>query len=155
MRPRVLARVASPGLRRRSHPASLSLNSSCTQRARRDRGPQLCADLRERGASLTKIVTVVDGVVCSTREPNWPSRFRFSCYRVTSPDDLYGVLSQAAALDPAPCVLRAEPRAETGRRAIYDSDNGPAGMFTVPRAWVGFDFEKVPYPKRKIAFEGG
>jgi hypothetical protein len=41
--------------------------------------------------------------------------------------------------------VRAQPKAETGRRAIYDDPvKGPAGMFAVPRAWVGIDIENVP-----------
>ena len=55
------------------------------------------------------------------------------------------MLIEVADRDPAPCVVRAEPLAEMGRRAIYDDDEkGPAGMRVVPRRWTGFDLENVP-----------
>jgi hypothetical protein len=97
------------------------------------------------GCSLAKRATVTDGVVCSTADPYWPSRFRFVPIEVTDPGDLLEVLSTVAEERIAPCVVRAEPKAEAGRRAIYDDpEKGPAGMFPAPRAWVGFDIEKVP-----------
>jgi hypothetical protein len=96
------------------------------------------------GCSLAKIATVVDGVVCSTDEPRWPRFYNFTSVEITDPEDLLAVLSTAAEERIAPCVVRAEPKAETGRRALYDDPKkGPAGMFPVPRAWVGFDIEKV------------
>jgi hypothetical protein len=97
------------------------------------------------GCSLAKRVTVIDGIVCRTDEPPWPRIHAFTPVEVDSPESLYEVLTTAAAMDPAPCVVRAEPKAETGRRAIHDDpEKGPAGMFPIPRAWVGFDIENVP-----------
>jgi hypothetical protein len=40
--------------------------------------------------------------------------------------------------------VRADPLAETGRRALYDSEDGPAGLRLMPRRWVAYDIEKVP-----------
>ena len=96
-------------------------------------------------ASLAKRVTVIDGVVTRTDDPPWPGIVRFETVEIRSPDDLLDVLSTAADQDPAPCVVRADPLAEYGRRAIYDDrEKGPAGMRIMPRAWVGYDIEKVP-----------
>ena len=95
--------------------------------------------------SLAKIATVVDGVVCRTDDPPWPRILTFEAVEVGSPDDLLDVLSSAAADDPAPCVVRADPLADVGRRAIYDdAEHGPAGLRVMPRTWVGYDVEKVP-----------
>ena len=97
------------------------------------------------GCSLAKRATAIDGVVCSTADPFWPRYHAFIPVEITDPEDLLKVLSTAAEERIAPCVVRAEPKAETGRRAIYDDPvTGPAGMFAVPRAWVGIDIEKVP-----------
>lgn len=95
--------------------------------------------------SLAKHVTVIDGGVTRADDPFWPRLVTFETVVVDAPDDLLDVLSAAAEYDPAPCVVRAEPLADMGRRAIYDDpEKGPAGMRPVPRAWVGYDIEKVP-----------
>ena len=97
------------------------------------------------GCSLAKFMTVIDGVVTRTDEPPWPTIVNFETAPVGDPDDLLDVLSSAAAAKPSPCVVRAEPLSDMGRRAIYDDPvKGPAGMRTVPRTWVGYDCEKVP-----------
>ena len=97
------------------------------------------------GCSLAKRATVIDGVVCSTADPPWPRICEFTPIKVNDPGDLLDVLSTASEERIAPCVVRAEPKADIGRRAIYDDpEKGSAGMFPVPRAWVGFDIEKVP-----------
>jgi hypothetical protein len=95
--------------------------------------------------SLAKQVTVIDGGVTGTADPAWPRIVSFETVTVAGPDDLLDLLSAAAEYHPAPCVVRAEPLAEMGRRAIYDDpQKGPAGMRPVPRDWVGYDIEKVP-----------
>ena len=97
------------------------------------------------GCSLAKRATVIDGVVCSTADPPWPRICKFTPVEVTGPGDLLDVFRTVAEERIAPCVVRAEPKVETGRRAIYDDPKkGPAGLLPVPRAWVGFDIEKVP-----------
>jgi hypothetical protein len=99
--------------------------------------------------SLAKRATVIDGVVCRTDDPPWPNRFRFMPVEVIDPDELLDVLSTVAEERRAPCVVRAEPKAEEGRRAIYDDpEKGPAALLPVQRAWVGFDIEKVPNKPR-------
>jgi hypothetical protein len=105
----------------------------------------LVMTLASAGCSLAKRATVINGVVCNTADPTWPLIHRFMAVEVTDPADLLETLSTVAEERIAPCVVRAEPKAETGRRAIYDDkEKGPAGMFPWPRAWVGFDIEKVP-----------
>ena len=105
----------------------------------------LVMTLVSAGCSLAKRATVIDGVVCSTADPLWPVIHTFMPIEVSDPADLLETLSTVAEERIAPCVVRAEPRAEVGRRAIYDDkEKGPAGMFPIPRAWVGFDIEKVP-----------
>jgi hypothetical protein len=95
--------------------------------------------------SLAKRVTVIDGGVTRTDDPFWPRIVTFETVPFDNPDDLFDVLSGSAEYDPAPCVVRAEPLTEMGRRAIYhDPAKGPAGMRPVPRAWVGYDCEKIP-----------
>ena len=97
------------------------------------------------GQSLAKRVTVVDGTVCRVDDPSWPGIVSFETIEVRSPDDLLEVLAGAAVETPAPCVVRADPLAEYGRRAIYDdAEKGPAGMRIMPRSWAGYDIEKVP-----------
>jgi len=94
--------------------------------------------------SLAKHVTVIDGGVTRADDPFWPRIVTFETVAIDSPDDLLDVLSAAADYEPAPCVVRAEPLADMGRRAIYDDpEKGPAGMRPVPRTWVGYDIEKV------------
>jgi hypothetical protein len=84
-------------------------------------------------------------VVTRTDDPLWPRIVAFETVEVHSPDDLLDVLSGAADRDPAPCVVRAAPLADIGRRAINDdAEAGPAGMRVTPRSWVGYDIEKVP-----------
>ena len=95
--------------------------------------------------SLAKHITVIDGGVTRANDPFWPRIVTFETVVVDTPDDLLDVLSGAAEYDPAPCVVRAEPLADMGRRAIYDDpEKGPAGMRLVTRAWAGYDIEKVP-----------
>jgi hypothetical protein len=95
--------------------------------------------------SLAKRTTVVDGVVTRTDDPPWPRILAFEAVEVDTPDDLLDVLASAAAEDPAPCVVRAHPLSNAGRRAIYnDAELGPAGLRIVPRSWAGYDVEKVP-----------
>jgi hypothetical protein len=95
--------------------------------------------------SLAKRITVVDGVVTRADDPPWPRIVAFQTLEIRSPDDLLDVLRSAAEDSPAPCVVRADPLAEMGRRAIYDDrDLGPAGLRIMPRSWVGYDIEKVP-----------
>ena len=95
--------------------------------------------------SLAKRVTVVDGVVTKTDDPLWPRLVAFETIQLATIDDLLDVLSGAAGDNPASCVVRAEPLADMGRRAIYDDpEKGPAGLRIMPRAWVGYDIEKVP-----------
>jgi hypothetical protein len=97
------------------------------------------------GCSLAKCVTVIDGGVTRVDDPPWPALVEFASVEVRSPDDLLDVLRSAAEDDPAPCVVRAEPITEVGRRAIYDdAERGPAGLRVVPRRWAGYDIEKVP-----------
>jgi hypothetical protein len=94
--------------------------------------------------SLAKRVTVVDGVVTKTDDPLWPRLVALETIQLATIDDLLDVLSGAAGDDPAPCVVRAEPLTDVGRRAIYDDpEKGPAGLRIMPRAWVGYDIEKV------------
>jgi hypothetical protein len=101
--------------------------------------------LASAGVCLAKRTVVVDGVVTRTEDPRWPRVLTFETVEVDTPDDLLEVLASAAELDPAPCVVRADPLAEIGRRAIYnDAEHGPAGLRVVPRSWVGYDLEKVP-----------
>ena len=95
--------------------------------------------------SLAKHITVIDGGVTGTADPTWPCIVSFETVTVAGPDDLLDLLSDAGEYEPAPCAVRAEPLADMGRRAIYDDpEKGPAGMRPVPRAWVGYDLEKVP-----------
>lgn len=95
--------------------------------------------------SLAKHVTVTDGGVTRADDPCWPRIVSFETIAVDGPDDLLDVLSAAAEYHPAPCVVRAEPLADMGRRAIYDDpEKGPAGMRPIARAWAGYDIEKVP-----------
>jgi hypothetical protein len=97
------------------------------------------------GCSLAKRVTVVDGGVTRTDDPPWPAIVEFSTSEIATPDDLFELLSSAAEEDPAPCVVRAEPLTDIGRRAIYDdAEKGPAGLRVVTRCWVGYDIDKVP-----------
>jgi len=55
----------------------------------------------------------------------------------------------AAATDPYAVIVRAKPVMLIGRRAIYpDPKRGEwaaPGLKPVPRRWVGFDFDSVPY----------
>jgi hypothetical protein len=96
------------------------------------------------GCSLAKRVTVIDGGVTRVHDPPWPALVEFSTVEVRSPDELLDALTSAAADGPAPCVVRAEPLADMGRRAIYDdAEKGPAGLRVVPRCWAGYDIEKV------------
>jgi hypothetical protein len=95
--------------------------------------------------SLAKKVVVVNGTVCRTDDPRWPRIYGFTCAEVDGLDDLYDMLTVASRERPAPCIVRAEPHAEVGRRALYDdAEKGPAGMFAIPRAWTCYDIEKVP-----------
>jgi len=95
--------------------------------------------------SLAKHVTVIDGGVTRADDPFWPRLVTFETVVVDTPDDLLDLLSAAAENEPAPCVVRAEPLADMGRRAIYDDpEKGPAGMRPVPRTWAAYDIEKVP-----------
>jgi hypothetical protein len=94
--------------------------------------------------SFAKRPTVIDGVVTRVEDPFWPRVVAFETVEPSTPDDLLEVLRAAASADPAPCVVRADPLAEYGRRAIYDdSEKGPAGMRIMPRTWAGYDIEKV------------
>jgi hypothetical protein len=96
------------------------------------------------GSSLAKCVTVVDGVVTRTDDPPWPRIVSFEAVELATTDDLLDTLSGAAREYPAPCVVRAEPLTDVGRRAIYDdAERGPAGLRITPRAWVAYDIEKV------------
>jgi hypothetical protein len=105
----------------------------------------LALTLCSAGASLAKRITVIDGVVTRTDDPSWPTIVAFETVEVSSPDDLIDALTSAAMDNPAPCVVRADPLTDIGRRAIYDdSEKGPAGMRIMPRSWVGYDIEKVP-----------
>jgi hypothetical protein len=95
--------------------------------------------------SLAKRITVVGGVVTRTDDPPWPRIVSFETVTARRPEDLLDVLSSAADQEPAPCVVRADPLAEMGRRAIHDDrELGPAGLRIMPRCWVGYDLEKVP-----------
>jgi hypothetical protein len=95
--------------------------------------------------SLAKRAVVLDGVVIRTDDPPWPRILTFESVEVDTPGDLFDILCDAARRDPAPCVVRAEPLAEIGRRAIYDDrELGPAGLRVTPRTWVGYDLEKIP-----------
>jgi hypothetical protein len=95
--------------------------------------------------SLAKRVSVIDGVVTRADDPRWPRIMSFEEIEVDTPDDLLDLLAGAAERDPAPCVVRAAPLADMGRRAIYDdAELGPAGLRIMPRAWVGYDIDKVP-----------
>jgi hypothetical protein len=96
------------------------------------------------GVLLAKSVQVIDGVVTRADDPSWPRQVRFKSVEVRDPWQLVATLESAGDQDPAPCVVRADPFNETGRRAIYDSDDGPAGLRAMPRRWVGYDIEKVP-----------
>jgi len=97
------------------------------------------------GTSLAKRAVMVDGVVTRVDDPRWPRVLTFDTVDVETPDDLLDVLTEAADRDAAPCVVRAEPLCEMGRRAIYDdAEKGPAGMRVVPRRWGGFDLDAVP-----------
>src|SRR5918999_716764 len=97
------------------------------------------------GISLAKTVAVRDGKVVATGDPAWPRIFSFATVEVLDADDLLDVLSTASGEDPAPCVVRAEPLCDLGRRAIYDdAELGPAGLRVVPRAWAAYDLDHVP-----------
>jgi hypothetical protein len=94
--------------------------------------------------TLAKAVQVIDGVVTRVDDPWWPKLVRFETLEVIHPPHLLSVLEALASEDPAPCIVRADPLAETGRRALYDSPGGPAGLRVMPRRWIGYDIEKVP-----------
>jgi hypothetical protein len=95
--------------------------------------------------SLAKRATVINGVVTRTDDPHWPSVVTFDVAEVSGPDDMLDVLASTAEDSPAPCVVRADPLSDIGRRALYpDAEKGPAGMRVMPRAWAGYDIEKVP-----------
>jgi hypothetical protein len=97
------------------------------------------------GTGLAKRITVVDGVITRTDDPAWPRVLSFETVEAGTPEELLEVLAEAAEREPAPCAVRAEPLCERGRRALYDDrELGPAGLRAVPRAWVGYDFEKIP-----------
>jgi hypothetical protein len=105
----------------------------------------LAFTLASAAISLAKTVHMRDGEVIRTDDPAWPRAFSFDTVEAFDPGELLDVLGTAAARDPAPCVLRAHPLCDVGRRAIYDDPElGPAGLRPVPRAWVGYDCDRVP-----------
>jgi hypothetical protein len=94
--------------------------------------------------SLAKTVQVIDGIVTRVDDPWWPKLVRFAGIEARDPRQLMAGLENAARQSPAPCVVRADPLAETGRRALYDSKDGPAGLRSRARGWAAYDIEKVP-----------
>ena len=97
------------------------------------------------GQTFAKTVHVHAGVVTRADDPHWPRRVRFTTsIEARNPLRLLKVLTRAAGRDPAPCVVRADPLAATGRRALYDNEDGPAGLRIMPRRWAGYDIENVP-----------
>jgi hypothetical protein len=97
------------------------------------------------GTSLAKRVIVVAGGVTRAEDPDWPRIVSFATVEIASTNDLLDVLSAAAEEIPVPCVVRAAPLADLGRRALYDdAEKGPAGLQLAPRCWVGYDTDHVP-----------
>jgi hypothetical protein len=94
--------------------------------------------------SLAKTVQVIDGIVTRVDDPYWPKLVSFGEIGPGDPEKLLALLRNAAGLDPAPCVVRGAPLAAHGRRALYASEDGPAGLRIMPRRWVGYDIERVP-----------
>jgi hypothetical protein len=97
------------------------------------------------GTSLAKTVHVREGKVIRTDDPAWPRVFSFETIEAFDSGEFLEVLADAARREPAPCILRAAPICDVGRRAIYDdAELGPAALRIVPRAWAGYDCDRVP-----------
>jgi hypothetical protein len=94
--------------------------------------------------SLAKTVQVINGIVTRVDDPYWPKLVSFGEIGAGDPGKLLTLLRDAAGLDPSPCVVRAAPLAAQGRRALYASEDGPAGMVVMPRRWAAYDIERVP-----------
>ena len=81
------------------------------------------------------------GIVGVDPAPN-VIRHDFHTEEVGSLTALVGALRRGA--EAGEIVVRGEPLAPSGRRAIYaDEERGPAGLRVVPRCWVGFDWDSL------------
>ena len=97
---------------------------------------------RPVNGTLVKTITVEGGKVTSKRpSPNY-LEFVFVEQEVCGLEDLYEAVIAGASL--GWIVVRGKPKNPRGRRAIYDSEKGPAGLDVVPRRWVGFDWDNLP-----------
>ena len=96
------------------------------------------------GQTLAKAITVENGKVTSKRPSPNVVEFLFVEQEVCGLEDLHEAVVAGATT--GWIVVRGKPKSTRGRRAIYPSEKGPAGLDVVARRWCAFDWDNLPLP---------
>lgn len=94
-------------------------------------------------ASLAKAIIVRNGAIIDVKPSRNAAIFEFTEEPIHNFDSLGAAVEIAAAR--GDIAVRAQPKTNRGRRAIYDDpQKGPAGLSVVPRRWCAFDWDGIP-----------
>lgn len=98
---------------------------------------------------LAKIVRVAPpgngGAIQGVDPAPQVSRFRFRRCQFSDLSGLLAILRDASSR--GEIVVRGVPKAELGRRAIYDDpEKGPAGLLVEPQWWFACDWDSLSFP---------
>jgi hypothetical protein len=94
--------------------------------------------------TLAKIIHLREGeIVAKDASPN-VAGYKFAEHPVHDLESLGAAVQSMGSR--GSIAVRGKPNAPTGRRAIYDDpEKGPAGLAIVPRRWVAFDWDGLPF----------
>jgi hypothetical protein len=91
---------------------------------------------------LAKVVAVADGRIVGVKPAPQAGEHVFVHFEADGLDPFMDAVQEVARI--GGIIVRGAPKAERGRRAIYDHpDKGAAGLVTIPRTWCAFDFDGV------------